>query len=256
MGWRILVHSLRLVFGNLDGALRVSGVLTLVQFGLAVAMFGVAGTSQNDLQAMMRSGHFNWPAFAALFVLQVLLWLWVVVGWHRYILLNELPKFVPVLRFDRMMGYLGKSLLITLILAAVGIVLSVVAGVVIFPIARAVAVGPLGLTALMGLFVFLPVITIGLRLSTTLPGAAVNAGTPLFLGWNATHGQTGSIMFLALVLTLFSVVINLIGASHFTASAGVLAVIWNVVTQWIVAMVGVAVLTTLYGHFVERRELG
>ncbi len=40
---RITVHSLRKVFGNMGGVLRVSGVLTLVQF--AVLYFSAASCS-------------------------------------------------------------------------------------------------------------------------------------------------------------------------------------------------------------------
>jgi hypothetical protein len=33
------------------------------------------------------------------------------------------------------------------------------------------------------------------------------------------------------------------------------AILWQLVTNWLVTMVGVSILTTLYGHYIEQRPL-
>ena len=78
---------------------------------------------------------------------------------------------------------------------------------------------------------------------------------PLFKGWEATRGQTGTILILAVILVAFSIGLQYLASLAFTDPFSLPAIVLNGVVQWFVGMVGVSILTTLYGHFVEGRPL-
>ncbi len=88
-----------------------------------------------------------------------------------------------------------------------------------------------------------------------LPGAALEPGVPVFSGWEATRGATVTILGVVALSVLFAVILEFIGAQLFTNPTSIPALVYDLVKQWIVAMVGVSILTTLYGHYVEQRPL-
>jgi hypothetical protein len=128
MSLRIFLHSLRQVFANLGGALQVSGVLMLAHFAVLMTIGRPMAADEDSMRQMMMQGQMPWGRIALAALVSTFLWLWIVVGWHRYILLNERPRLVPALRFDRMLGYFGKSILIALILLPLALVLGFVGG--------------------------------------------------------------------------------------------------------------------------------
>lgn len=256
MSWQIFLHSVRQVFANLGGALRVSAVLTVAQVVVVLTLGAAMFEDRAQLEAMMRDGSVPWGKFALAAVLQTVLWLWLVVGWHRYVLLGEEPGVVPVLRLDRMLGYFGKSLLIALLLIPVALVFSFVGGLIVGGLGIGASGRGLALALLLlVLLVYLPVVTIGTRLATMLPGAALEPGVPLFSGWEATRDATLTVMGVVVIGILCVLGVEFVGGRLFPDPASVPAVIWLVATQWAMAMVGASILTTLYGHYVQGRPL-
>lgn len=254
MSWQIFIHSVRQVFGNLDGALRVSGVLTLVQVLVMLGISPVMFRDQAAIRQMIESGQISaWQAVAA-GLLQVVLWLWIVVGWHRYILLNEKPRLVPLFRADRILGYFGKSLLIGLILVIPAMVLAMIVGVLAASMVKGGMNTNLALILLV-LLVYLPLGTVATRLAAVLPGVALEPGVPLFTGWQATRGHTGAVLGVVFLTMLGSLALQYIGGWLFAAGGLTLALAVAVITTWLQAMVGASILTTLYGHYVEKRPL-
>ena len=80
-GLQIFRHSVRQVTGNLEGALRVSGVLYAVQVVIGLILgFGMMANAQMGPGAM---GSFGFGALAVLLV-AVVTGLWIAVGWHRW----------------------------------------------------------------------------------------------------------------------------------------------------------------------------
>ena len=257
MSLRIFLHSLRQIFGNLGGVLQVSGVLMLVQFGMLLTFDRSLMMDEAAMRQMMMQGQMPWGRFVlAILVALVtaILWLWLVVGWHRYILLNERPKLVPVFRADRMLGYFGKSFLIGLILLPLALILGFVVGGVASGLVHG-GDNPFPALIVMAVLVYVPLATIGTRLATMLPGAALELGVPVFSGWEATRGATVTILGVVALSVLFAVILEFIGAQLFTNPTSIPALVYDLVKQWIVAMVGVSILTTLYGHYVEQRPL-
>lgn len=255
MSWQIFVHSVRQVFGNLEGALRVSAVLTIAQIVVTLTLGRALLADQATLQTMMLEGNFDWAGYAITTLVLVLSGLWIAVGWHRYVLTNEQPGFVPKLRFDRMMGYFGKSILIGLLIVPVAMVTGLIAGLALVPLlGDAMVSQPVLAMVLFGLLVYLPAGIVAMRLSAALPGVALQAGVSVFAGWKATEGQTGTIVGVVLISIVGSGLLMLPTLFVFVPMS-LPALIWQFVMQWVMVMVGVSILTTLYGHYVEGRPL-
>lgn len=127
-----------------------------------------------------------------------------------------------------------------------------IVGVVFSPFAY----GGAGLVAilLMTLIIQLPLVFLGLRLSAALPGQALGLQSEVLAGWNATAHDNRALAELAVLLVASIFVINLIGMAVF-GHLMITAILWQVVTNWLVTMVGVSILTTLYGHYIEKRPL-
>lgn len=254
MAWRIFLHSVRQVFGNLDGALRVSAVLTLVQAVLALTLGRSLPADQAAMEQMLQDGTFPTGQFLGVLLVMILAWLWIVVSWHRYILLNEQPSLVPVLRVDRMLGYFGKSLLIGLMLLPLAFILGLLIGAAVFPLMQS-GLHPGVILLAMVLVVYLPVGTVGMRLSAVLPGVALQPGVPLMTGWDATRGATTTILGVVVLSVAGTLALNQLVQTLFPDPAGLAAILASVVVNWVTAMVGASILTTLYGHYVEKRPL-
>ncbi len=252
-GLQIFTHSVRQVFGNLNAALRISGLLFLVQLGAAY-IFGrsMMGPGEPMREQMMR-GDFPIGGLLIFILLALVTGLWIAVAWHRHVLGGEAPGAVlPPFNGDRMLAYFGYSLLIAVILIPLALVLGFVASWFVGPMMQSGRI-VLGLIV-VGLVVYLPMLVVAFRLSVALPAAAL--GKPLGIGgaWNKTKGTTGTMVLLAVLAVVFAVVIDLPAGYVFPANS-ILSLIWSAAAQWVALMVGVSILTTLYGHFVEGRAL-
>ena len=260
MSWQIFVHSVRQVFGNLNGALRVSAVLFAAQIFVAQIVVTLAIgkfllLDQALLQTQMLEGNFNRPIYLTAMVLLILLGVWIAVGWHRYVLTNEQPSFVPKLHLDRVMGYFGKSILIGLLVLPVAMLAGLIVGFALVPMfGGLISTQPLVFGLAVALLVYIPVGVVAMRLSAALPGVALQPGVSVFSGWRATTGHTGTILGVVVISIIGTAALILPGPMLF-APQSVPALIWQFATQWVMVMVGVSILTTLYGHYVEGRPL-
>lgn len=249
-GWQIFVHSLRQVFNNFDGALRVSGVLYLVQVVVGLLFGGSLTFSAGN---MMNGGPGAGFFLGMLIVLLVALVtsFWIAVAWHRYVLLGEKPAILPTFRGDLIWAYLLKSLGYGLILIVVG---AIWGGLVGLAVGSLLGNSVVLTMIVMAVLIYLPVLVIAFRVSSDLPAAALGVQRPFLSGWAATEGQTGDLVGLAAIAVVFGVGLQLLGGFVF-GQIGVLAIIWSLLVGWVQMMVGVSVLTTLYGHYIEKRAL-
>lgn len=254
MSWQIFIHSICQLFGNLGGALQVSGILTLAQVAIMLTIGRELLLDDRAREILIRNGTMPWGRFLVSAFLVSAFWLWIVVGWHRYILLNERPGLLPALRIDRMLGYFGKALLIGLILLPLALVLLLVAGLIAEPMLTS-GKGPLTVMFVTWLIVYVPLVTFGLRLSTALPGVALDSGVPVFSGWDATQGVTLTILGVAVIVAVFSAGLEYIASALILNLSSFPGLLVSVIQQWIVGLLGVSILTTLYGHYVENRPL-
>jgi hypothetical protein len=246
-GWLIVKHALRQVFGNLSGALRVSAALYLVQvvvgFLLGASMMRAAGDGTMGMGTGLQG--------LVVLVVVVVTGLWIAVAWHRFVLLGEAPGPIPRFPGAPLWAYLLRSVVYGVMMIAVGGLWGAVVGFALAPVLMGNMVG---WTLAMALFVYLPVMVVLFRLTTDLPGAALGVQQPFLSGWRATAGQTGDIAVLAAILIAFSTAAELLGMMIF-GRIPVVNLVWGLVISWLQMMIGASVLTTLSGHYVEKRAL-
>ena len=120
---QIFTHAFRQVLGNLEAAIRISGLLFLVQFLAGWALISRRFPDEAALKAAALSGQFPWFTVLISAVISLVAGLWIAVAWHRYVLVIEKPGVLPVFHGDRILAYFGKGLLAGLILLVPAIVL-------------------------------------------------------------------------------------------------------------------------------------
>jgi hypothetical protein len=242
----------------LGAALRISVVPYIIIVAVsAVLLFPVLGVIMDPdaMTAAVRSGTFPWISFMIVALVGVIGTLWIAVAWHRHILLDEVPTIIPAFRAGRIGAYFLRVLLIGLILMVIGFALGFVASLIASPLLRP-GVSPVMILVsglILALIVFVPLFVIGTRLSTSLPAAALGAPKGIGDAWRSTAGQLGTFVVLAIILAVASFLSNYV--SNLLVGNWVLLLGWSIVVGWISSMVGLSILTTLYGHYVEGRPL-
>ena len=251
LGWKIFMHALRMVFGNLKPALQITLGPSLIATALTIALLFVIDIPWDQLDAS--TGAFPSTAadgpFALLIVCVAIIFVltafWIAVSWHRFILLAEYPSGIfPTFRFDRVLAYLGRVLLLGLLM-----------GIAFLPISIVVAILGGGTLAFAVAAVYVIFLLVSFyRLSIILPAAAI--ATPLSLkgAWSSTAGTTGTIFVLLIVNFLFQFLVQL--TFTLLAIIPVLGILLTLLfSMLILPLINVSLLTTMYGVFVEKREL-
>lgn len=182
----------------------------------------------------------------------------IAVNWHRYILLDEVPRGAGVFRLDdKTWRYFGNLLIISLaVLAAIlviGLPLGLIGGLI----------GAIDSFLILIVIAVIPVIgVLALRLGVKLPAVALGRiDFHMRDAWSVTNGNNLPIF----LIFLFEIVVALgaglvLGALAYAANAvhGVLGVAvgfgLQLVVNWIFTIFSITVLTSLYGFFVEGRD--
>lgn len=244
-GLQLFLHSVRQVFGNFGAAVRISGLLYLVQIVAAVL---VRGVGMGAAGGMGRG-----PGGGVLLLLAVTLvtGLWIAVAWHRYVLRVEEPtSIVPEFHGRQLLSYLGRSLLIGVILVVPAALLATLAGIVFKAFAPGLGIGA---SFVASLIVLVPIILVTLRLSPMLPAAALGEKLGIRDAWTSTEGATTEFLGLALIASVASFLIDL--PLFVLMNVVPVAMLWAFAAAWVKMMVGASVLTTVYGHYIEKRPL-
>ncbi len=253
LGLEIFVHSVKMVLRNLTQALQISVVPALIGGFLAIGLFFLFGIPFEEFNS--ETNGFPEGVTAASFTGFLLclmavvfgVMLWIVVSWHRFVLLEEYPSgLVPPFRFDRVLAYFGRLLMLGLIALII-----MMPGALIMGMMAQSSVA-LGVLVWLGLIIFL---TIGFyRASPILPGAAIGKPIKLSEAWQATSGASGAIALLVVLSILFQILLQLLASLLlFVPIIGVLIVLFA--SMLIVPLINVSILTTIYGVFIEKREL-
>ncbi|MEC3860691.1 hypothetical protein VK792_05295 [Mesobacterium sp. TK19101] len=238
-----------MIFGDLKTVLRVS-IPVIVVLAAAIAIFGGTMVTVSDFPA----DGLALPSLGLMslfFVAYILAILWMAVAWHRYCLLAEYPgAFLPNFHGDRIAAYFGRMLMLVLIAMVIGGLGSFVIGLVIGTGSGSFGVvgGALGLTGMLAL------IWAFQRLSIILPAAAI--GEPLTLGeaWAATAPLSMPIIGVLVLLLLFSLAMGLaVGALTLIHPA--IGMLGNLIMSWLQTVLGLSILTTLYGVAVQGRDI-
>lgn len=251
MGFSIFLHAIWLIFSHVGAALRISAFLYLIpMLALLVGAF-VLGASGVDVQRTMAS----W-SLVPLLVLAFCS-LWVAVAWHRYVLLDEMPgPVLPVFEGSRIFAYLGKSIILGLLTAVIAFAVFIPVGFLVagFASANPSSIVTQILVLLPVLLAYFVIAVMVYRFSLILPASAVNKPIRLGEAWAATSGGGGTIFQLAFVSAICVVGLEFIGDRLFAANPWI-GLVWQLLSGWLQLLVGVSIITTLYGHFVEKRPI-
>jgi hypothetical protein len=250
-GVNIFIHAVTMVLNNLATALRISaGPMLLVLVATLVFGTGPDTTTQDPMQMMQNAGAVMGGLVTTILLLIVSVW--VAVAWHRFVLREEVPTGpLPPFNGGAIGSYLWAGIIFGLVLFLVAIPFGLLAGILVAP--AVMSGGEPGLfVGLIGfLILYLPLAYVGYRISPILPSAALQARMPLKEAWYATGTSGAAFVALTVVSVLASFVISLPGQ----VLPSILGVLWAFAVQWLTIMVGASILTTIYGHYVERRPL-
>ncbi len=266
-GLQIFLHSVRQVTGNFAQAVRISIVPYSVQFVSSTLLLGTSYSSgQADPAEIMRGGGGMLLLLSMINLIVVLLLsminlivvlltsIWAAVAWHRFVLKGEMPNgFIPTFRADRIWAYFARSFGIGLLCIVLALPFGMIGGMVAMPFMS--ETGPTGTGMLIILLItYFPITVISYRLSTALPATALDASSAFSSGWEVTKGELSTFVVLALITLVLYFGVSSIVANQFVGNV-VLSLIWQAVFGWVSVMVGLSVLTTLYGHYIEKRAL-
>ena len=265
-GVRLLVHAVRQVTGNFSEALKISAVLYLASqaaiLGVSYAVLGDV-TGELSMTGMAPDNPYveadaeaaitpavAWPAFLVTGVVWGIAAAWIAVRWHRFVLLEEHPGgAIPLWSGALVWAYVVRSIKIVLVVFAIAVALLLAVQVMLTLLPDVM----ISLVVIGGLLAGVLLLALPLRIGLGLPAAALGGRMSTSESWRATAPAWGSILVLAVAMALLGYVLSLPLAVPGLPVALLLAL--SLVVGWIQLMVSVAVLTTLYGHLVEGREI-
>ena len=253
-GFKLFRHSLGMVTGNLKDALRVTGLPYLVIVAIMLmfpAQYGLLPVA-NERDIAFGGG------FLLSMIAYLCVYLWMAVLWHRYILKGERPeRFVPRWNGANVMAYFGRTLLMTLCLLP----FSLVFGIAMSGLPFLIDALPLWLTMTVlvvgGPLCLLILLAVIGRLSVILPAAAIGKSVSLGQAWKATRGSTIAIAVMNVLLILLLIIPLMLPPLivEILPALTIMGAVLICVLDWFVTLLFVSFMTTLYGHYVEGREL-
>lgn len=253
MGWLIVKHSFGMVFRNFGNALKVSVGPIMIASALLYLTILLTGFTPAWAATSIMLGR-NAGTLVAIVAVAVAVYLfvatWIAVAWHKFILVEDYPGFLPALSVPSVMAYIRKSFVIGILLLLALVPMLFVAGL---------ALGLLGLTQnamaslVIGFVLGLLLTYLWLRLAIVLPGVAIGKSMSNRDAWNATAPMSDDIFGASAILVALNTAISF--AADFVLPTGIVYYLVIVAINWFTMMVGISLLTTLYGHLVEKRPL-
>lgn len=251
MGVDMFVHSVRLVLSDWRNALKITGLLYLI-YAVPTLLLGLLFPQPTQPEQAAAAVLSAAPAGLLTLILAIVAFVWIAVAWHRYILLDEMPAGqFPEFNGQRMTSYGLYSIGIGILGFLASLVLAAIVGLVTVPLLGVVGGVITSIVAIAAALI------IFYRLAPLLPAVAIGKQLTLGQAWEATNGANVPIIILAVLSAIAAVVIDIPAFVLAMAGpiGGFLALLWTLATGWVKMLVGVSILTTLYGHYVERRSI-
>lgn len=251
MAVQILRHAFTMIFGNMGQALRVSiGPYALLILVVVVGLMMI-GTPEDGL--FDQSGAPDISATGVLVltgiaVFALFVFGWVAVSWHRFILLEEYAGVLPAVADRPIWPYIGRSILYGFLMIAIAIPIFFIVGLVAAPFMS------LGGSLIVFVVASTVLTYIWFRIALALPSVAV--GKPISLGeaWAASSGLSGTIFGVAFLLMLINGLSDIV-IDSIAPTLPIIGFAMSVAMQWLLLMLGISILTTFYGHLIEKRPL-
>jgi hypothetical protein len=257
---RAFSHVIRSTAGNIGFAFHISWPWMLMLLPITIV-----GNIYLTLNAAQASKDFD-PRVLFLMLLMsipsIIAYSSIAVNWHRYILLDEVAEGWNRLRIDGLMWrYIGNALGIVVIMTLLGFAIGIPLGIVTYFTKGlgwlSTLIYGLGMLGILGV-----ALVSSYRLSVKLPSIALGrTDFRLRDAWDATAGNFWQIIGLTLLFFLCLLLVGLLmlGVSYVLGTSGgipalSISLAIQVAVNWVATILGVTLLTSLYGFFVEGRE--
>ncbi|GHA52432.1 hypothetical protein GCM10008927_17350 [Amylibacter ulvae] len=243
--------AIAMVGDNINDAVRVSAVIYIVQFVIVTAlMVSITGgfdaaQLQDPAQMAQRAGGATISALLIV-VVTILSLSWIAVAWHRFVLLEEYAQgVVPAWNRARVMAYIWKSILLGLLIIGIAIIPMMIVGML-------AAVSPI-LSGLGMIALFAGIIWLSTRLAMVLPATAIGSEMTFAQAWKHTESRSKDIFVAAVLMSLIFSITGQVLQSFLPVN--VIGAVVMGAFQWVATMVGLSLITTIYGACVEGREI-
>lgn len=261
--WIIFRKSVEIVMGNFEQAVRLSGGLFVLAVFLStmvnVVMTGSMIANPVDMridetlspEQQLELAKAAFQNSGALLVGNLLFFVamsWIAIAWHRFVLLEEQStQLFPFWKASRLFNYLGKTLVLVFLIA-IGLALPLA-----FISLLLQAAGLQSLMSLISLGLFICVYYFFFRAGMVLPAIALDKRMTFSESFRMTADVSGAIWGAAIIVVGISLVAAIMLGSILPNN--IIGVLANAIVQWFMVMISASLLTTLYGHTVERRPL-
>lgn len=253
----IFRHAVHMLTANLGTTFRIftlpillSMIAFIVALGLCVGGFTtlfdlISSGRQFDISAV------NWLPLVFFCVISGLLWVWGAVGWHRYVILDEVPRGIaPKFIGNRILGYIWVIVLISILTVLLILIVGGLFGIVIPILPRFVVFA--------GAIVWGVVqATVGLGLSAMLPAAAVKtddsySSVGFYDVFENIWEHLWTLVLLAVFLTILIEVPNVIIG---LLPVGIIQTSLSTLVKLLYLVLNISIMTTLYGIWFEDRKI-
>ncbi|MEY1557127.1 hypothetical protein AB3Y40_15965 [Yoonia sp. R2331] len=178
---------------------------------------------------------------------------WVAVTWHRFVLLEEEPGFFPALKNRPVWRYVWRLLQVGLIYVVFFFIMSFISSLIVLPLVQLTGSFFI-ITTLWSILINIIIGIIWFRLALVLPAASVGKPITISESVDATSDIGRTLIGVIIILSVLQ-----IGLSYAIQSISFMSLsvadILSLVLQWFTLLLGISMLTTLYGHLVEGRDL-
>ena len=251
--WALFSHSVGMLTRNFGDMLRVFLVPTLLIIALFATFLRMTGLwdmlQWGSVTQLPEGSGLSGPLFLVT-ILSLLIGIWSVVAWHRFVLLEEMPQgWLPRLEGSRVMAYFGRSIQIALVL----ICLMIPVLLIVLLVTTMLSGAGIAALKLINLPIAIFVTYLVLRLSVVLPAAALGKDLGLRDAWNSTANAFGDLLGLAAIMVAAQFAGQFIAESLDASSLAAVGV--SVFVSAALALLNISLLTTLYGHYVEGRPI-
>lgn len=251
-GWKIFVHSLRMILSNLRSALQISLLGFTLTTIIAVAAYYTIQQGAREMFVQLYPFSVTLRGsvplnFFLLTVLYIFVSAWVAVAWHRFVLLEEYPTgWVPAFHWQAMKGYMKPALILVVLFWWVYVPVLVA---VIGPVARN---GPI--FSVLPLAVIVLTMLLLARIALIFPAAAMERRMSLAEAWRATKGATSALAIIIILLLVAQIVLGQVVLA-IAAFAPIIGAAAYAVYSIGFGLLKISLLTTGYGYFVQKRDL-
>ena len=263
LSWKIFRKSILIVLDNLKEAFRVSGAIfvaaVFTSSALNVFMTGDLTIGAPEIQAVKNANgqdqlmalNFSSQKIIALLGGNLIFFIamsWIAIAWHRFILIEESNNYIfPSWNNSRIFKYSLKTI----------VIVTSVIFLLIIPFSMInIFINGLGLMLILpavNILLFISFYYLFFRAGLVLPSIALDEPMSIRQSFFETKNISKEIWGLSVIVILMILGIGII--SGILAPNNIIGVLVTSLFQWIVVMISASLMTTLYGHIIERRPI-